>query len=437
MNRISLYFLCLTCSVLLSGIAYGQNAAPVADTGQITFQVDMSQWAARGLFHPLTDSVDMVGTMTDSAGSALLQKIDTTLVYQIMFKLNAATVQEFRFRINRDTNNAELISHMYRIPSDTLAVRYMYNDYDTGTVPITFRCHMLYQISAHYFNPLPQHDYLDVAGTFNGNGAYDLLFDRGNDSIYVVTLNLPKVWISPVTPLAFRFRFNGDWNTSEFVNSGNYRTYFLHDTTGGNPNLVDVWYNDIDPSVPAAPFVYNVYIQGDYYAKQILTGAYSYEDYNMRPEGNSLYHWYIADSTTQVTLVPIGDSTINYVVDSLDQGKYIAFEVTPVASGTGDSLTGKTVRVWTGKIGGVGIGNLEMNRVRVFPNPAANQLTFDNLGNTERIEIFSIYGQRVATMETRSMNRLSLDVSSLGRGVYLVKFYRADNSFSVSKFIRK
>ncbi len=439
MKQFSFFFCCLIFSFFLSGTAASQNAvtgSPVADSGLITFQVDMSQWTARGLFHPSTDSIDMPGTMNNWVGSALLQKVDTTLVYQIELNLSAATVQEFRFRINRDTNHAELISHMYRVPTDTTTVKYMYNDYDTSTVPITFMCHMYYQIKAFHFNPLPQHDYLDVAWTFNGFGDNDLLFDRQHDSIYQVTLNLPKTLISPVTPILFKFRINGNWNTSEFPNGGPFRSYFLKDTAGGVQNLVDVWYDDRNPGIPAPPIAYNVYIQGRFAAKQILTGSYSYEDYNLLPEGNSLYRWYLADSTTQVNPVPVGDSTINYVVDSLYAGKYIAFEVTPVASGTGDSLIGKPVRVWTGKIGGVGIDNLEMNRVHFFPNPVSEQITFDHLGNTAWIEIYSISGQKVAVLETLNLNQVSLDVSAFSKGIYLLKFCSPNNGYTASKFIK-
>jgi len=236
MKQFSFFFYCLLFSFVLSWTANGQNVvtgSPIADSGLITFQVDMSQWAARGFFNPSTDIIDMPGTMNNWTGSALLQKIDTTLVYQIVLKLNAATVQEFRFRINRDTNKAELNSHMYRVPLDTTTVKYIYSDYDTTTVPVTFKCHMFYQIKAGHFNPFPQHDYLDVAGTFNNNGAYDLLFDRGHDSIYEVTLNLPKTLISPAIPILFKFRINGNWNTSELPNGGPFRSYFLQDTTGG------------------------------------------------------------------------------------------------------------------------------------------------------------------------------------------------------------
>ena len=439
MKRFSLFFCSLIFSCFLSGIANGQKAVagdPAADTGLITFRVDMSQWVARGLFHPLTDSLDMPGTMNNWVGSVLLQKVDTTLVYQIALKLSAATVQEFRFRINRDTNNAELISHMYRVPDDTTSVTYMYNDYDTATVPMTFQCHMLYEIRAYHFNPLPQHDYLDVGGTFNGNGAYDLLFDREQDSVYQLTINLSKTLISTVTPLAFKFRINGNWNTSEFQSSANYRTYFLRDTVGGVKNLVDVWYDDIDPAIPAAPFVSNVYIQGKYAAKQTLTGAYSYEDHNLRPEGNSLYRWFIADSTTQASLIPIGDSTINYVVDSLNAGKYIAFEVTPVASGTGDSLTGKPVMVWTSRIGAVGIGNLESDPVRIYPNPASTEVILVGLGNIRQIEIFSLTGIQIGSIIPGNATRIIYQIQELGRGIYFLKFCRLDGTFTTRKLVK-
>ena len=179
-----------------------------------------------------------------------------------------------------------------------------------------------------------------------------------------------------------------------------------------------------------------MYIQGNYAAKQILTGSYSYEDYNLLPEGTSLYRWYLADSTTQVNLVPVGDSTINYVVDSLNAGKYIAFEVTPVASGTGDSLIGKPVRAWTGKVGGVGIGDLTGKKPGFYPNPVTSQITFTNLDNIQQIEIYSVPGQKIGSLETRTPGRITYDASNLGRGIYFIKFSKPDHTFSTVKFIK-
>jgi hypothetical protein len=416
-------------------LRHGIDAPVVSDSGRILFQVDLSQWAATGKFNPATDSIDMPGSFNHWAGSALLQKVGTTLFYQIALTLEANTVQEFRFRINRDTNNAEISSHFYRVPYDTTTVTYMYNDYDTTTVPITLKCHMYYQIKALHFDPLPQRDFLDVAGNFNNLGAYDLLFDREHDSIYQVTLNLSRTLISPSIPLLFKFRINGSWNTSELP-GGPFRSFFLQDTTGGIQNIVDIWYDNKNPAIPAPPVAYNVFIQGNYYAKQILTGSYTFEDYNLLPEGISLYRWFIADSLTQVTPVPVGDSTINYVVDSLNTGKYIAFEVTPVASGTGDSLVGKPVRFWTGKIGGVGIAEISGTRPGFYPNPVSSLITFNNLVDIQHIEIYSITGQRVGLLETHAAGKITFDASGLRTGIFLVKFSKPDLSFTTLKFIK-
>jgi len=404
----------------------------------------MSQWAAKGKFHPATDSLDMPGTFNNWKGSALLQKNDTTLIYQISLSLDSLSVQQFRFRIDRDSNRMEFPlenARLFRVPGHAMTVKYTYNDFDTTAVPMTFKCHMYYQIRSNHFNPLPYKDYLDVAGTFNNNGNYNLLFDNPvdtlRDSIYQVRLNIPRTMISNVTPLQYKFRINGNWSTSEFPNGGPFRTYFLHDTTGGNQNLVDVWYDDQNPAIPAAPWVHNLYIQGQYYVGQILTGSYTYEDINLKPEGISIYKWYRADSLTQITPeLRTADTTINYILDSTDFHKFIAFEVTPVARGTGDSLIGKPVRVWTGLIGGVGIGELNGIKPVIFPNPVVSQINFMNMENIIRIEIYSILGQKEFTFDSRNTGKVTFDASSLDKGLYFVKFINANQNFSTVKFIK-
>ncbi len=335
--------------VVSSGSVIKMKTAPyVPASEQILFQVDMSQWAAKGKFNPASDSIDMPGTFNNWAGSATLQKVDTTLVYQITLNLDSLTVQEFRFRINHDSSRTEFpngINRMFRVPAKPMTVKYIYNNFDTTTVPMTFICDMYYQIKAGHFDPDPLMDYLDVAGSMNNWGTYDVLFDVDQDSIYQVTLNLPRSLISLYIPIEFKFRINGNWNTSEFPNGGLFRTYFLKDTVGGIENTLVVWYNDLNPGIPTPPWAYNLYIQGEYYEGQTLTGSYDYEDVNLLPEGASIYKWYRADSVTQVDPeLRTADSTINYVLDSTDFHKFLAFEVTPVAQGTGDSLIGKPVR---------------------------------------------------------------------------------------------
>jgi hypothetical protein len=412
----------------------------VPDTGQVLFQVDMSQWAAKGKFDPATDSLDMPGTFNNWEGSATLQKVGTTLVYQITLSLDSLTIQQFRFRIDRDSSRTEFpnrMNRMFRVPSRPMTVKYMYNDFDTTTVPMTFICDMYYQIKAGHFNPNPYVDYLDVAGSMNNWGAYDVMFDIDHDSIYQVTLNLPRSLISPYTPIDFKFRINGNWNTSEFPNGGPFRTYFLQDTLHGIENSIDVWYGDQNPGIPTPPWAYNLYIQGENYVGQTLTGTYDYEDVNFLPEGASIYKWYSADSITQPNPnLIISDTTLNYVLDTTDYFKYIAFEVIPVAQGPGDSLIGKPEIIWTGPIVSVGIGELTKTKPGIYPNPVTSLMTFTNIKDVQLIEIYSVLGQRVATLQANTSGMTTYNASDLNSGVYFIKFLRQDQSFISVKFIK-
>ena len=444
MKKLALLFLlCFLMPRVMFASHHSQSKPSVVDSIQITFQVDMSQWAAIGKFNPATDSLDMPGTFNNWAGSSLLQKKDS-LIYEISLLLDSMKVEQFRFRINRDSNLMEFPGgdpRLFRIPGHPLTVRYHYNNFDTTTVPITFMCNMSYQITAHHFDPQPYKDFVDLAANFNNWGSWDVLFDSPadstNDSIYSLTLNLPRTLISSVTPIAFKFRINGNPNTEELPDEP-FRKYFLQDTAGGVKNVVVVWYNDQYPSIPATPRAYNVMIEGDYYATQTLSGAYLYEDLNLRPEGASIYKWYRKDSLSQVNPLLLSDSTINHYVDSIaDFHKFLGFEVTPVAQGTGDSLIGKPVIVWTGLIGGVGIDELNDPKPGIFPNPVSTKVTFTRIDNIRLIEIFSLPGQRLYSFNVPASGSVTFDLSGLDRGIYFVKFSKADKTFRSAKFIKK
>ena len=356
----------------------------IPDTGQVLFQVDMSQWAAKGKFNPATDSIDMPGGFNNWIGSATLLRKDTSLVYQLLLYMDSLTVQEFRFRINHDSSRTEFNSvgyHMFRVPSHPATVRYMFDNFDTTTVPMTFTCDMYYQIKTGFFNPNPYMNFVDVADSMNTWGAYNVLFDTEHDSVYQATINLPRTLISTQIPIKFKFRINGNWGTSEFPD-GNFRTYYLKDTIHGLQNSVDVWYDDQNPGIPTPPRAYNLYIQGSHYVGSTLTGAYYYEDINLLPEGLSIYKWYREDSITQANPeLRSDDTTINYLLDTTDYDKYIIFEVTPVAAGTGDSLVGKPVRTWTGPIVSVGIGELNETQAGKLSKPGHQ---FDKLHRYQR-----------------------------------------------------
>ncbi|MCX6252281.1 MAG: T9SS type A sorting domain-containing protein [Bacteroidetes bacterium] len=418
------------------------NDVPIIPPAIVTFQVDMQYQVAKGTFNPATDSVDIAGTMNSWGGSAYMTRVPGNVcTYEISytFDTTAVKIQEYKYRINKDWATSEFpnggANRMMWVPGTAKTILNVYDNYKPGTVPMTFKCHMLYQINAGHFDPAI--DYLDVAGGMNGWGAYDVLFDRGHDSIYVINMNIDTGYIHNGLPVEFKFRFNGDWSTAEFPNGSN-RSYSIQDTTGGVQNLVDVWYNDLNPGIATPPWAYDLAITGNLSVTSVVTGTYTYEDVNYLPEGASTYKWYRADSISQATPEEItGATAVTYTLAAADANKYIAFEVTPIAQGPGDSLVGKAVKGWSAaKVAGVGIPANNSYNVKFYPNPVTDVLYFDNLENIQKIEIYSVIGQHVYVTETKNMTKISMNTSNLKSGVYFIKFYTNDKNYTTAKFVK-
>ena len=294
---------------------------------------------------------------------------------------------------------------MFRGPANPLTVTNVYDDYQPGTVPMTFKCDMHYQIAAGHFDPAV--DYLDIAGNFNDWGGYDVCF-QNNDSIFVIKKNVSMTYIGG-SPVEFKFRFNGDWGTSEFPGGGPNRTYALLDTVGGVTNVYSCWYSNLDPSIDTPPWAYDLAISGTMTVGQTLLGSYTYENVNGIPEGNSEIKWYRADDNTGTNIEEIaGATTVNYVIAEADVHKFLAFEVKPIAQ-SGDSAIGVAVRTWSADaVTGVGIQEVGNTFVKFYPNPVTNVLNFDHLGNISRIEMYNIVGQQVLVVSNITRSTLTV-----------------------------
>lgn len=99
--------------------------------------------------------------------------------------------------------------------------------------PVTFNVDMNKHIANGEFHP--GSDYLDVAGNFNSWGGSAHMTDPENDGIYTTTVEgLP---IGQV--IEFKYRINGNWDTSEFPSSGPNRKYTVRYW-----NILDHIYNN-------------------------------------------------------------------------------------------------------------------------------------------------------------------------------------------------
>jgi len=399
------------------------------------FQVDMSYLVQNHTFRPDTDYVDIVGSMNNFQGSPPLSRIGTGYVYQIMYNIEPGTNAAFKFRINGDTSLMELKGKPNRFllaPDSVLHSTYWFNNYNPARVPMTFYCNMKYMTRAGHFSR--QDDHVDVAGSFNGNGAYDILYDYDRDSIYTATVLIDTAFYQQ-NPITFKYRINSSWATAELEGQPS-RSYFLHDTASGR-NIDSSWYNNWNPAVPAPPMALNVGIQGNYIYKQVITGLYSYENINGISEGLSTYQWYRSTDSLGINITPI-DTAINitFTVDTLSIHQWLVFEVTPIAS-SGDSAIGEPVRVVTKtRVGYTGIGEKSNLIATVYPNPSNEKLVVEAFAEIRRIEIYDLTGRNVFSSGSFGSNRSVLDPGKLTRGIYILKALGRNGETGWARIVR-
>ncbi len=73
----------------------------------------------------------------------------------------------------------------------------------------------------------------------------------------------------------------------------------------------------------------------------------------------------------------------------------------------------------------------------VSPNPVIDELRIDDLGNVSRLDIYNMYGQRVATVWTGSASTTSVQVSNLTQGTYILNGYSAKGELkAMTRFVK-
>jgi hypothetical protein len=82
------------------------------------------------------------------------------------------------------------------------------------------------------------------------------------------------------------------------------------------------------------------------------------------------------------------------------------------------------------------VEGISQSSIRVFPNPASNRLTIENLGQTSYISIINLVGQEVYRTSTNDA-RITLDIDSLNNGLYIINITNDSGSRVVEKFIKK
>jgi len=132
-------------------------------------------------------------------------------------------------------------THMYQSVGDAWfstgkmnMIGMIINDSDGPTsAAVTFNVDM----NAHIQNAefYPGSDFVDISGTFNAWGGGSQLSDPDGDGVYSITIEDAAI----ASTIEYKYRINGNWDTSEFPDGGPNRTYIVRYFN----NLDDI-YND-------------------------------------------------------------------------------------------------------------------------------------------------------------------------------------------------
>ena len=182
-----------------------------------------------------------------------------------------------------------------------------------------------------------------------------------------------------------------------YLIEGNQQCLQVYNGTG--------WENIYCPTTNTVPIASNVTFSGTLSIGNNLTGSYNYVDSEADLEDNSSFQWYRADDTAGTNQSPIiGENGLTYATTALDDGKYIAFGITPIAQ-TGALIGTEVISSFQGPI-----TNLS-NVARI------NEFHYDNIGTdvNEFIEI------RI----TENMSNQPGDLS-----LYIIAIYNGANQVS-------
>ncbi|MDP4152847.1 MAG: S-layer homology domain-containing protein [Bacillota bacterium] len=160
--------------------------------------------------------------------------------------------------------------------------------------------------------------YIFVMNAANDTIACKVGADSSISSGNTVTVTLPQ-------KLAY--------NTSYYiiVDSGAFEN-----ASGNGCDAIDsstTWAFTTDMAPNSAPTASQVTIAGTCTVGQTLTGQYKYSDAENDPQGTSTFKWYRSDDAQGLNKQEITDAyDSTYTLAPADFGKFISFEVTPVAS---------------------------------------------------------------------------------------------------------
>ena len=205
------------------------NDTPYDSTRDVIFTVDMQQVIVDENFDIEVDSLKLI---IDSNNTYNMVDNDNDNIYNCTVS-NLILGQNYSYTYSINDSIEDLDSQrFYTVNNEDNVVEDFYNELNPTL--IKFFVNMSYQVSQGNFNPAI--NYVDVAGSFNG------WVDEWNIELQLKEDNIFSAIMTDVQEgdvMEFKFRINGDWETSEF-SFGVDRIYEVFQ----GENILEFWYND-------------------------------------------------------------------------------------------------------------------------------------------------------------------------------------------------
>jgi hypothetical protein len=156
------------------------------------------------------------------------------------------------------------------------------------------------------------------------------------------------------------------------------------------------------------------------------------------------YNFYVRDvSSGKYLIAPLADvatgkrkvadignayCNLGWNLKNLPNGTY-AWSVQAIDAGYAGSAFAPEMQF---VINSVGTEKLNVNQLRIFPNPVKNMLIIENLNKPALVSIYSVEGKLISK---QNINTNTVDVSNLLKGVYTISI-KTDKKQIVNKFIK-
>lgn len=84
---------------------------------------------------------------------------------------------------------------------------------------------------------------------------------------------------------------------------------------------------------------------------------------------------------------------------------------------------------------GASVEENEEKQLAIYPNPASDYVTIDNLEEKSEIKLFDVSGKEVVS-KTTTLSKNKIDISNLAKGVYFIKVKTGNENIKVQKIIK-